>query len=193
MGCAMGLAISPFGALATGECNETIEKVVDKASDVASKYIPEDDVVDVLKDVIGFLSPLPTFTLGRLAGRQIGEALGLSPEAKAEYEHRLSSIENTLLFLAAPLLFPGPVLPVAVGIERYARPLLPQMSPEELGSFATDLLTSAAMIGFAGVGAKALAAGAKSATKAAVGKEALETYLEKIGGPASLLYFNPFF
>jgi hypothetical protein len=195
LGCAVGVAISPFGALASGECDATIEKVSDKIADVVTETnpIPFGDELKPLLDAL--LSPLPFFTLGRFASQQIAQRLnpqGLSPEARAELKHRLSSVEKLLFLSTTPLLFPGPLMPVAVGLERYVRPYVASVTAEDVGSFAADLFSTAAMIGFTGVGAKALSAGVKKA-QAVAGQETLETYLEKIGGPGALLYFNPLF
>lgn len=183
LGCAVGVAISPFAALGTGECDATIEKVVDKVGEAlpdVSSY--QEDVVDALKFLTEIATPFPVISLGLLGARQINKSLGLSPEAKAEYQHRLSTLEEALLLTAAPLLIPGPVFPVAVGLERYIRSNVAPLSAEEIGSFAADLFTTAAMVGFGGVGAKALSTAVKNA-KAATGQEILETYF----------HFHPFF
>ncbi|HEX5034984.1 MAG TPA: hypothetical protein VFW62_10915, partial [bacterium] len=164
LGCAVGVAISPIGAFASGECDATVEKVVEKVETYAAdlRGTEEDTFQKYVEPLFeALLAPVPFYGLGRFAGQQLNRALGLSPEASAELQHRISSAEELLLLGTAPLLFPTPLFPVAVGLERFGYPICPVLRPsisvEDVGNFMVDALMSSALLGVGAVGARTLA------------------------------------
>ncbi|HKY62626.1 MAG TPA: hypothetical protein VJR29_04330 [bacterium] len=164
LGCAVGVAISPIGALASGECNDTIEKAVDKVETYVDDLRgSEEDVFQKYVQPLfeALLAPVPFYGLGRFATPQVHRALGLTPEASAELRHRISSAEKMILLGTAPLLFPTPLFPVAVGLERFGYPICPVLRPsisaEDLGNFMVDVAMSSALLGVGAVGARSLA------------------------------------
>lgn len=185
LGCAVGVAISPFGAIASGECNDTIEKAADKVETLLSDARgSEEDVFQKYVEPLfeALLGPVPFCGLGRFAGQQLNQALGLSPEAAA----RIGT---------APLLFPTPLFPVAVGLERFGYPICPVLRPsisaEDVGHFMLDIAMSSALVGVGAVGARALAK--KAAATTVQKQDTFKEYVEKLGGPGALLFINPFF